>query len=381
MKTQATLGLAATVFSLLAVGLIGFAGAIYGPTLSAISAELGISAPVASIVVSAHGAGAFVAVAMSLSRSVEQRLQYRPAIALALIAAGAAAIASGAPVPFPFIGGFLIGLGYGFLTVGLNALFARSFGKHSDAMVNLLNTMFGVGAITAPAAFVMLDGVLATVYFGLALMALALAVPALLVDDRKPPETVTAIAESGYPILPFVVMFFAIGVEATVVGWGPTILISRNVAELDAASAASWFFVVYLAARLLAVVLSLYITCRVIFLGALIALTCLAAGAWMTDAPRAWFIAFGIVGFIFPNGFGWFAGALSGRSAVEARVILAALLGATLVTLAMSWLANRFGADALFIPITLTLAVTTVMALCVPGDQDRGAIYQRGRAT
>lgn len=369
MNAHAKLNATSTVICLAAVALIGFSGAIYGPTLSAIADELGISAPIASLVVSAHGAGAFAAVALSLHHNIGKLMRYRPPVALALISIGAFGIASGAPVPFPFVGAFLIGFGYGLITVGLNSLFARSFGEYSDAMVNLLNTMFGIGAIAAPAAFIMFNSAVAATYFSLAILALVLSLPAILVDDRKPPEKSSDKSSTQFPTLPLLLMFGTIGVEATVIGWGPTILIEGNETRLDAARAASWFFVVYLATRTLAIPLSLYVTCQVIFLGAIIGLTFVAVGAWTSESPRVWFITFGIVGLVFPNGFGWFAGALSDRPGIEAQVILAALLGATIVPLFMSWWANQFGAASLFFPITLLLAAMTVMALRVTFEQ------------
>ena len=349
---------------------LGAAGAIYGPALPEIIERHDVTASAGGLVLAAHGAGAFAAVAVCLVPAVEKGLRFRPALALASISIGAVAIAAPFPWPILLLGAFGVGIGYGLLTIGLNGLFARAFGARSGVMVNLLNASFGIGAVATPFLFVRLGGSMEIGFGLLALLAAALILPALVVDDRTEmarPATGAhegAGAKGGH-LAALALMFLAVGTETSLIGWGPTVLIATG-AEADvAAGAASWFFVVFLTARLIAVPLAAWLDFRTIAIATVSLLAVLAIGAALTDEPYGWFVAMGVVGAVFPNAFGWLSSVMRSIPGANARIVLAALLGATIVPLALGPIADRFGSAVLFVPIASCWTVTIVTAYAV----------------
>ncbi len=367
-KVTAPLSARATALALASIVSVGFSGAIYGPSLSSIAESHAVENHIAGFVIPAHGAGAFTGVALSLHSRLDALMRFRSSTGLLLIAIGALLIGGRLALPFAFLGAFLIGLGYGLLTVGLNGLFARSFGKNSGAMVNLLNTMFGIGSVSAPFVFFQTDGSIALTFLLLAVYATLLILPALAIDDRgktiaseKKSTVSTRITTKQFAAL--ATMFLAIGTEVCVIGWGPTILLSSGIDPLTAAVASSWFFVVYLTARTAAIFLSLYIRPMLLLFFSLVSLFVLSLCAWSFGSPYMWFIAMGVAGILFPNGFSWLVTTIPSVARIEARIVLAALLGATLMPLGLGQLASVVGTQDMFGPLALLWATTISVAL------------------
>ncbi len=377
-STPAAPGAAAVATGLIAFVGMGAASALYGPTLPVLSDRYGLDGATAGLVLAAHGAGAFIGVAACLMPQVEARMRFRPPFALCMIGLGAVMIAVGLPWPFPLLGAFSIGIGYGLLTVGFNGLFARGFGSRSAAMVNLLNAIFGIGSVCAPIVFVASGGSPAIAYGTVAALAFVLAPLAATVDDRSHtvpaarPDAGLASHATRRSALPMAVMFFAIGTEAAIVGWGPTILIARGAEPLEAARASSWFFAVFLIARLVAVPLAGYLAYRTLALAAIGIVLCCAVLAATTEQPALWYAAMGVIGIAFPNGFGWLSRLLHAVPGGDARIVVAALAGGTTIPLVLGLATAFVGEAALFVLLAATLAIAGAAGLMVPRMPDEG---------
>lgn len=137
--------------SLLAFGLVGMALSLYGPAFPALQGRFDIGAQAVGLIVSLHFLGGFVAVVTI--GPVIARLGYRRplASAAALAAVGSAGVALGPGWELVLIGAFLLGLGLGFLDIGLNLLLVRSFDEGVAPVLNLLHALFGLGAVLGPA--------------------------------------------------------------------------------------------------------------------------------------------------------------------------------------------------------------------------------------
>ncbi|MCY4355253.1 MAG: MFS transporter [Truepera sp.] len=125
----------------LAFGLVGMALSLYGPAFPALQGRFDIGAQAVGLIVSLHFLGGFVAVVTI--GPVIARLGYRRPLASAAV--GSAGVALGPGWELVLIGAFLLGLGLGFLDMGLNLLLVRSFDKGGAPVLNLLYALFGLG--------------------------------------------------------------------------------------------------------------------------------------------------------------------------------------------------------------------------------------------
>ena len=351
--------------------LIGAANALYGPVLPGLAQRYGLTPTAAGLMFAAHGAGAFAAVTSCILPAMEARMRYRPVLALGFMGTGSLAIAALGPWPTMLVGAFAVGAGFDLVTVGLNGLFARSFGARSVTMVNALNALFGIGAIGAPAVLVASGGSVPIAFGLLGVACLLLALLAWPLDDRSAARaSIAGGPASDRPgLLPFALVALAVGLEACLVGWGPVILVAKGVDNLDAARAASSFFAVFVVVRLAATLLSTQLSPRALVLGPLIAIGAAALLADTVSNPTAMFAAMGVTGMVFPNLFAWVSRLGGGRS--DALVVGTALAGGMLAPLGMGVAAGIVGAGDLFRFIAGLATVAVVLAWRADGGGRR----------
>jgi MFS transporter, FHS family, glucose/mannose:H+ symporter len=130
--------------------LLGALQAMYGPAFPALRARFGLTPEQVALLVSLHFLGSFVTI--SLSGVLLAAVGYRRLLlgAVAGFAAGALTLALSPLWAMTLAAALLVGLGYGALVLGVNLLFARTFEARSAPALNLLNAMFGVGAMVGP---------------------------------------------------------------------------------------------------------------------------------------------------------------------------------------------------------------------------------------
>lgn len=141
--------------SLLLVGfaafiLLGAQQALYGPSFPLFRDRFGLGADEVSAVVSAQFLGAFISIAVS--SLLIPLLGYRRVLVAgaAGVALGLAGVALGQSWWQVLAGAFVGGLGFGLLNVTLNVAMALAFRPRSAPALNLLNAVFGIGAVAGP---------------------------------------------------------------------------------------------------------------------------------------------------------------------------------------------------------------------------------------
>jgi len=338
----------AALIGSLAFVLIGGTQALYGPSLPGFSQLFGVPVSTAGLVISAHGLGALAGVLSSVPLAGHPLARYRTGVAVTLLAVGALLVGLTRLWPVALLGALVIGLGYGALTVGLNSLFATGFGKRGAAMVNLLNALFGIGAILCPLLVGRATGNVGFPFLVVALGAGLLAPLAFSLDDRVPvPATAQeAPSDQGKSLLVGFLVLLALGsgIEASSSGWNATYLVALGQTPATAASFTSLFYVVFTAARLTAVPLSLRLSSFTL-VGAALALAAVLLLLAQVPALAPYVLATlgGAVALLFPNTFTWLARTLPGARGGTALVIAGALLGGALFPALLGQAVAAFG--------------------------------------
>jgi MFS transporter, FHS family, glucose/mannose:H+ symporter len=206
-----------------------------GAALPPLRAHFQLSATSGGSLVSAYNIGALVATVVC--GSSERKTRPRTAITglLALYALGCLGAGVAPSWTFFVLCAIIIGFGYGGLVLYLNTAFAQGFGARNVLMLNLLNAVFGFGAILGP----LLVGLLARVDVRLVLFGAAvLAVPCWLARgcgqlispattqpaaDEQPAGRGPFSAAAVRLVLPFTLVgFLYAGLETATGGWEST---------------------------------------------------------------------------------------------------------------------------------------------------------------
>lgn len=341
--------------------LMGAAQSLYGPALPGFARDFGITAGQAGLLVSAHWVGSVLAVAALYLRAD----CLTPRRALLAMASGAALVAWGPGLWATLAGAAVLGLGYGASTVIYNRRMLGLFGARGPSMLALLNAIFGIGAIGAPLAFVAI-GSDATLAF-LAVAGLSLAALALAGPPGAPAEAAATAkgTRSRFAPRPGILTLgaLAIGIEASLIGLGPTALIAQGQSEPRAAELLSLFFLAFLAMRLVLVGFANRLHPLVLFILALAAAALCAMGAALTAHP-GWFVALGgCAGLFFPGYF--VAGTrLMGEDARVAPTLIAmGMAGGIALPVGLAMAMGQAGDAALFAMLAGLAAVAAVAAL------------------
>jgi MFS family permease len=291
--------------------MMGAGQSLYGPALPAFSRLFGVTVAEAGVLVSAHWVGCFVGVGfMYLKGGI-----VTPRHALAAMAIGAAGVAALAGWWATIAGAMVFGMGYGMSTAVFNPRVLRAFGDKGPSMLSLLNATFGVGAIAAPLIFVVLGS---DPRWSFGLTAALAAVIWLLAG----PASRSGAAPAGevrafkphWGIMAFGMV--AIGMEACLIGLGPTALIQAGVAEATAAELLSAFFVVFLLSRVALIFIAHRVEPFALYTGAIAVAAVCALGSALIS-PAVFFVAMGApAGLFFPG----FYVTASGKMGEDLRV-------------------------------------------------------------
>ena len=316
--------------------LMGAGQSLYGPALPAFSRMFGVSIGMAGVLVSAHWVGCAIGVAAMFFRG-----QYvTPRHVVVAMGVGAAIIATGFSWTLTVFGAVVFGIGYGSSTVVFNPAMLRAFGARGPAMLSLLNATFGIGAICAPLVFVALANDPAMTFALCALLAAVIILGAGAATPATPPQVheSTAPFRLHLSILGFGVV--AIGLEACLIGLGPTALIAAGETEVRAAQFLSMFFFAFLAARVLLIFIAHMLAPFTLYLVAIAGTFVTATGAALI-APGVFFVAMGaFAGVFFPGFYVTASGKMGLHPRVAPTIIASGLIGGIFAPLILSpWLA------------------------------------------
>lgn len=341
--------------------MMGAGQSLYGPALPAFSRVFAVSLAEAGMLVSAHWVGCFVGVGLMFLKGAH----VTPRHALAVMAVGGGIIALLVSWPVTLAGAVIFGAGYGMSTAVFNPRVLRAFGTYGPSMLSMLNATFGVGAIAAPLIFVAL-GSDPGLSFGLT-AAFAAAVWLVAGAAGRAPAAAAGEVKAFRPHWP--IMAFgavAIGLEACLIGLGPSALIRAGVAEATAAELLSAFFVVFLLARVVLVFFAHRIAPFLLYTLAVLATALFALGAVFLS-PAIFFVAIGApAGMFFPGFYVTASGKMGEDLRVPPTIIAAGLVGGIGGPLILAPLMERMGDLGFFqilAGVTLALSVAALLSL------------------
>ena len=341
--------------------MMGAGQSLYGPALPAFSRSFAVSEAQAGVLISAHWVGCFVGVAIMYLRGAG----ITPRHALAAMALGATGVAALAGWWATVAGAMVFGLGYGLSTAVFNPRVLRAFGTHGPSMLSLLNATFGVGAIAAPLVFVALDSD-PRWSFGLtgALAAVIWLFAGPAGREGVAPAGEVKAFRPHWGIMAFGAV--AIGLEACLIGLGPTALIRAGIAEATAAELLSAFFVVFLGARVALIFFAHRVAPFLLFTLAVAAAAVCALGAAQVS-PAVFFVALGApAGLFFPGFYVTASGKMGEDIRVPPTIIASGLVGGIGAPLVLAPVMAGMGERGFFwilAGVTLALSVAAVLSL------------------
>ncbi|WP_161881686.1 MFS transporter [Deinococcus alpinitundrae] len=357
--------------AVVALGIFLLLGIIYpilGPALPRLSAQFGLQATGASLLLSANSAGSFLGVVLAGLLPASLVAERRAAAALLLTALGSLGLAFAPDFPLALLASALLGLGFGMLDLTINVWLSVRYGERSAAMLNLLSAGFGVGAVLAPLAVGRAGGNVQLPLLGCAVFAGLLLWPLLRLPRSPAPRPTPpdrASAPAGRPARShlllgvFVLLFLVyVAVEGGVGAWEVTAL--RDGLGLSTAAASqvsSLYWVFFTAGRMITAPLTLRFAPPQLVTGALaLALVSLACASIPAAAPAAYSLTGLFLAPVFATSLVWLSRELPGRNA-PTLVFAGGFLGPVLFSPVIGSLRDAFG------PAATPLALTGIAAL------------------
>lgn len=338
--------------------MMGVGQSLYGPVLPVFGRLFDVSAAGTGLVVSAHWTGCALGIAVMFAFGA----RVSPRHALAVMALGALGVASLAGWGAVLASAFVFGTGYAMATAVFNPRVLAAFGPRGPSMLSLLNACFGVGAILAPLAFVRFGSDPRLAFLVTAGLAAAIW---LLPGSGAPAALPAPGADQGFrPSLPILCFgAVAIGIEASLIGLGPTALIAAGQAEARAAELLSAFFIVFLLARVVLTFTAHLVPGFVLYLGAMAGVAVLALAGALASAPLA-FVAMGAsAGVFFPSYFVTASHRMGADPRVPPTIIGAGLVGGIFAPLGLAPVMGPLGERGFFWLIAALAGLATLAAL------------------
>lgn len=167
------------------------------------------------------------------------------------------------------VSAFVLGAGGGGLNTAVNALVADLYTENRGAMLNLLGTFFGFGALSIPLLAAIITGLftIPQLFVAAALMAGALSIAYLALRFPPPAERIgfsllaslRAAAIPGVMLFAFV-LFFQSGNESSIGGWTSTYIGTMGASPRTATWILAGYWAALMVGRILAAQLLEYIT-------------------------------------------------------------------------------------------------------------------------
>ncbi|NDU99556.1 hypothetical protein [Pseudoroseicyclus tamaricis] len=335
--------------------LIGALPALYGLALPVWSEQHGPWG--AGLVIGVHGLGCTLAVLAGLFGLLRLTLR----LSFVALLAGTLGLALSPGWWGILCGALVAGIGFGGLSVVVNRRFLTEFGPRGPGMVGLVNAVFGLGAIAAPAALLLAGGRPGPVYLGLAAIALV-TLPLVRPALRRPnaPTGVPPLHAGRLSVLCFI--FASAVLESGLAGYGPTALLSLGMEASSVALATSGFFAAFLAGRLALYWVAQRTRPELVLAAGLFG-TAAALGLASAGLTAPGFIAAGAaVGIQFPAFYVWATSVLGPDERLSSAPLIGGLAGSTLGPFALAPILGAWGGPLLF-PVLAAVGLVAGLAL------------------
>jgi len=358
--------------------LLGATTATIGAALPALRELYGLGATGGSGLVTAYNIGALAAIV--LCGMLERVVRTRVAITVlwVLFAAGCAAAAFAPQWP-AFVACLVVaGFGYGGLVLYLNTAFATGFGRRSVLMLNLLNAVFGAGAITGP----LVAGTVAGADVRLVLLGIAVfAVPGWLArgcggsaapktgGERKP-FTASAVRV----VLPFALIgFLYSGLETAIGTWESTHLVWTGWSVALAAQLTALFWLgMTLGRSVIPLLTSKVAPMRVVLVGLVVAAAALCSATVPDVAPIGYAIAGIAMAPVLPTMLAWMATIVPSPQSANAIVLTACMAANAVHPAVIAEAADR--EKPVLIPMVLTGFALACLLAAFAATRQRRAV-------
>lgn len=350
------------VIGLAAFFLLGAQQALYGPSFPQFRVKFGLDVDQVSAVVSAQFLGAFLAIVASAL--LLRLLGYRRTLLAgsAGVVLGLAGIAVAGSWWQVVASALVAGLGFGLLNVSFNLLLALAFRPNAAPALNVLNAVFGIGAVVGPLMVAFFEPRLGMPFGLTAAFALVLL---LLVLKLKPPEPSVAQAGRapfawGLVTLFVLLYFFYVSTEAGVASW-QTEHLAPVLGATTAAGLTALFWGAMTVGRFIAAPLSAYVRPPAMVLGSATLTVLFLLLAHYTPGAPIFYAAVGLsLAPIFGSALAWLTDVFPDRAEqVTPVVIAAANLGPVLTAPLIGFVVAGYGAQV----IPTALAVAAVLLL------------------
>jgi len=354
--------------------LIGAQQAMYGPAFPALREGFGLGAGQVGLVVSAHFAGAIIGI-IGGGLAIP-RFGFRRSLALSavLLLLGALAVATAPLWSLTLIGALAIGLGFGGISIGMNVLFGLGFGARGAAALNLLNALYGLGAVLGPLLIALtLPNYRLPFLLSAVVAALLLVLLAKLAEPEAPSKGPEHTSVSAlWPLLGFVVLYFLyVGSEVGSGTWSTTHL-ANSLGPAGAASVTALFWGALTVGRLLAVPLSIRFSApRVVIIAAMLGSAALALTHATPLAPLGYGLAGLFLAPLFPTGLAWLQRLYPTRAAQVSSIVIASANFGGVVIPPLIGLAIEATSTAI-IPSLLTLSTLACLSVALIIWRGRG---------
>lgn len=225
--------------------IVGAGSAILGPAVPVYEQQFTLTTAISGLLVSTLWIGCLTGVLAMYFLGAH--IEPRPPLALVVIGSILLAIAPAFWVAL--LGALIFGIGYGAIAALFNARVLHAFGSQGASRIGMLNALYSLGAIIAPYGFTLMGASLQPVFWTMAGLAAVTWVFSGTVGLTGLPEHAQG---RGFKLhLPILTLaLLSIGIEASLVGLGPTALIRAGLTAAQAAQLLSLFFIAALAARI-----------------------------------------------------------------------------------------------------------------------------------
>lgn len=323
------------------------------------------------LVVSAHFAGSVLGITAQTQLEKLLGTRLRLSLASLLLVLGCLGVAFAPSWILVLLAAFVMGLGFGGIDVSINNLFSSGFGERGAAMSNIVNALFGVGAIVGPLLIGLTPGNY-SIPFLIACMFSALVLFLFFSSHELDAHSVRNEASSAKNAVPinlpilsgFLLLFWTyVLVEVGAASSETTHLVQAfSWTEQNAAFVNSLFWGGLALGRMLIAPFTTRFSPSSIVLGsALLVAASLSLTSIGVIAPIAYTLAGIACGPIFPTGFVWMSRALGGGLSNASIVIASANFGGVATPYVIELLSGK---DINRVPIAyLIVAVGMILSI------------------
>jgi fucose permease len=352
----------AIVGSFLTLLVLGLLVSSIGPLLPALRESFDVGPAAAGVLLASVPTGGLFGVLLSMTFARRYDTRLLLTVACGALALGQLGTALAPTWPLLLASGVVTGMGYGGVTSFVNGMVAAVYGARSTVLLNLLNGIFGVGAVLGPLCVGLVSSRVVYVGYAVLIAVAPLLFTSLAAGTPNSPAHHVARADGGGHAgrLALFALLFAcyVAVEVATGGWITSHLRAVSFSAESAVRATSLFYAGLAAGRLVAAPVGLRVGPGPMLFTCAVGASAALALAWAAPLGGfAYALAGMAMGPIFPTGLAWVSvDQPSARHALP-TMLIAGNLGGLLLPPLVGVLVGAVGAAAAPLPLAGAAAV------------------------